>query len=83
MLRHPFDMAIQQDVMQELAAWLTAHREAKVLDSLLRDSPEDAVLLASRDRAQHVVREAVTLLRAALSARGYSMQDLQAELRAS
>lgn len=76
-------MAIQQDVMQELAAWLTAHREAKVVENLLRASPEDAVLRANQERAQRVVREAVTLLRAALSAHGYSMQDLQAELRAS
>ena len=75
-------MAIQKDVMQELAAWLTAHREARVAENLLRDAPDDAVLQANRERAQKVVREAVTLLRAALSARGYSMQDLQAELRA-
>jgi hypothetical protein len=40
------------------------------------------VLRANQERAQKVVREAVTLLRAALSARGYSMQELQAELRA-
>jgi phosphoribosyl-ATP pyrophosphohydrolase len=76
-------MAIQQDVMQELAAWLTAHREAKVLEKLLSEAPNDTVLQANQERAQAVVREAVTLLRAALSARGYSMQDLKAELRAS
>ncbi|MBC8067380.1 MAG: hypothetical protein IAG13_03525 [Deltaproteobacteria bacterium] len=75
-------MGIRQDVMQELAAWLTAHREAKVVEKLLSEQPDDAVLRANQDRAQRVLREAVTLLRAALSARGYSMQDLQAELRA-
>jgi hypothetical protein len=76
-------MEIQKDVMQELTALLAARREAEVVDHLLRDAPEDAVLLARQETAQKVVHEAVTILRAALAARGHSMEELQAELRAS
>jgi hypothetical protein len=74
-------MQIQTQVMRELRAWIAARREAKLVESLLRDAPEDAVLLARRDTASGVVREAVAVLRAALAARGHTLEQLQAELR--
>jgi hypothetical protein len=74
-------MALLEDVERELGAWIAARRDANVAEKLLAEAPEDAVLKAKHARATAAVQEATVLLKAALTAHGHSMADLQAQLR--
>jgi hypothetical protein len=73
--------AIRAAVETELAAFLVAHRALQVAEKLLADAPEDRV---ATDRVAVAVREkheAGQVLRAALSAHGFTYEDLQEELK--
>ena len=74
-------MELRQVVGNELSAWLGARRTLAVAERRLEESPDDGVRQAQVERARSDVREALTVLRAAVHAHGYSLADLQNELR--
>jgi hypothetical protein len=73
--------AIREAVETELAAFLVAHKALEVAEKLLVDAPEDRVAIDRVNNAAREKREAGAVLRAALSAHGYTYADLQAEMK--
>ncbi len=73
--------AIREVVEAELSAFLLAHRALVVAENLLRDAPEDRVAADRVELATREKREAGQVLRAALSAHGFTYEDLQAEMK--
>jgi hypothetical protein len=75
-------MAIRDVMHKELAAWATARRTLAVAKRAADEEPDNPVRKAQLDRAAIEARESTDFLRAALTARGYSLDQLQNELRA-
>jgi hypothetical protein len=75
-------MAIRDMMEKELAAWATARRALAVAKRAADDDPDNPVRKAQLDRATIEARESTDFLRAALTARGFSLDQLQSELRA-
>lgn len=75
-------MAIRDVMEKELAAWATARRALAVAKKAAEDEPDNPVRKAQVDRAEIEVKESTAFLRAALTARGFSLDQLQHELRA-
>lgn len=75
-------MAIRQTIEKELAAWAAARRAMTVAQRLLDEDPDNGARRQQLERATIETRETSTFLRAALHARGYSLDQLQQELRA-
>lgn len=73
--------AIREAVEAELSAFLLAHRALILAEKLRRDAPEDRVATDRVNIAKREKREAGQLLRAALSAHGFTYADLQAEMK--
>lgn len=72
--------AIREVVAQELSALLHAHKILQVAQRLLDDAPNDRVLADKVAVARAEKREATQLLKAALTAHGFTYQQLQQEL---
>jgi hypothetical protein len=73
--------AIREAVEAELSAFILAHRALAIAEKMRRDAPDDRVAMDRVHNAIREKREAGALLRAALSARGFSYADLQAEMK--
>ncbi len=68
-------------IERELSAWAAARAELALAQRLASDDPTSPVNGARIQRANEAVRETVTLLRAAMDARGVSREQLQALLK--
>ena len=78
------DLGATSDPMQalpqierELSAWAAARAELALAKRLASDDPASKVNDARIQRATEAVKETVTLLRAAMDARGISREQLQ------
>lgn len=76
------DMSTVHDVIgKELQTWVAAKQAVRVAQNILRDDPEDPVLVSKLKQRQAVADEAGIALRMAMKAHGLSPQDLQRELQ--
>jgi hypothetical protein len=66
-----------ETIAREVESWIVARRAVKVAESLLRDDPDNAVLKERLEQATAQAKDSGSVLRAALRAHGYSLEDLQ------
>jgi len=70
-------------VSSELQSWFLAKQAVQAASRAREAQPEDPVRQAQLDRAQAEQKEAADLLKAALRSRGYTFDDLRAEIAKS
>jgi hypothetical protein len=68
---------LPETIAKEFESWIVARRSVTVAENILRDDPDNRVLQDRLEQASAQARESVTILRAALRAHGYSLEDLQ------
>ena len=79
-----FEMTpLRTAVSSELQSWFVAKQAVLAASRAREEKPDDPVRQAQLDRAQAEQREAADLLKAALRCRGYTFDDLKAEIAKS
>ena len=74
-------MEIRQALANELSAWAEARRVLAVAKRRVEEHPNDPVGTAQLERAEQIAKETTDMLKAAVHAHGFSMEELQNELR--
>ena len=64
-------------IAREVEGWIASRRAVKVAENLLRDDPDNRSLQERLKQATAQAKDSAAVLRAALAAHGYSLEDLQ------